>query len=499
MYYTSTRGRADRVSFAQAVSRGIAPDGGLYVPDHFPTVTREELAELGKLSYSQLAAEIISLFATDFSDEETDMCVARAYDSGRFPKEDPAPVKKLNSVLSVLELWHGPTCAFKDMALQILPAFMITSKKELGDNTETVILTATSGDTGKAALEGFKDVPGIRVIVFYPEDGVSLVQQYQMTTQEGGNVSVIAVEGNFDDAQTGVKRIFTDTGFAARLEKKGIRLSSANSINWGRLLPQIVYYFHGYLEMAAQKTISLGERINICVPTGNFGNILAAYYAAKMGLPVNRLICASNENNVLTDFIHTGTYDSNRKFCTTISPAMDILVSSNLERLVYDMTECDAEAVSGYMDALKKEGLYTVDSRTAGNIQNMFWAGFADREETLETIGQVYAEYDYLADPHTAVGMAVYSRYRADTGDNTQTLLASTASPFKFNRSVSGAVFGSAVADSMSEFTLLDYLSEKTGLEVPGSLSGLNKKEIRHKDRCAPKDMEDKVAEILGL
>lgn len=499
MLYKSTRGGASNVTFSQAVKMGIAPDGGLFVPQENCVLTAEEFKSMASMSYKDLAVFIIGKYAGDFTAENIEEAVHNAYCSGSFPADDPAPLVNVSDSLNVMELWHGPTSAFKDMALQILPEFMTRSNKICGDGKEIVILTATSGDTGKAALEGFKNVPGIRVIVFYPEDGVSEMQKYQMITQEGSNVHVIAVNGNFDDAQTGVKGIFGDRTFASLLSDHGYELSSANSINWGRLLPQIIYYFHGYYSLVRQGRIKLGDKVNIAVPTGNFGNILASYYAMKMGMPVNRIICASNDNNVLTDFLHTGTYDANRKFMTTISPAMDILVSSNLERLLYDVTGGDAEAVASYMTALKAEGLYSVDSKTSDTLQNLFWAECATEEETEKTIRHVYTDYNYLVDTHTAVGIHVYEKYVKATGDKTQTIAASTASPFKFNKSVAEAIFGHEAVEGMTEFRLLDYLSDNTGRPVPEPLKGLDKKPVLHKGVCMPENMEQCIANILGV
>lgn len=497
MLYKSTRGGIAGVPFSRVVKMGIAPDGGLFVPENDIKFETKALAELSEFSYRDLAIAIIQNFASDFTPEEVAACVDTAYCSGRFPKDDPAPVHILHDSLSILELWHGPTCAFKDMALQILPSFMTKSNALCGDGKEIVILTATSGDTGKAALEGFQDAPGIRVIVFYPEDGVSEMQKYQMITQEGGNVYVAAVKGNFDDAQNGVKKIFGDATFGGILAEKGYELSSANSINWGRLLPQIIYYFHAYFSLVRKGEIQLGDQINIVVPTGNFGNILASYYAMKMGLPVKRIICASNDNKVITDFMHTGTYDSNRNFLTTISPAMDILISSNLERLLFDITGGDCEAVSSYMTALRQEGIYTVDPKTTGTLQNLFWAAYATEEETKETIRHIYNDYSYLVDPHTAVGIHVYERYVENTGDRTKTIAASTASPFKFNKSVVEAIFGRETAESMDEFSLLSLLSQKTGVPVPEPLKGLDRKPVLHRDSCMPEEMESEIKKLL--
>ena len=498
MFYKSTRGGACDVTFSQAVTMGIAPDGGLFVPQEDCVLTKEEFRSMAELSYQDLAIAMIRKYAGDFTPEQIRQCVIRAYGSG-FPNGDPAPVVSVNPALNVLELWHGPTAAFKDMALQILPEFMSVSHQISGDSKEIVILTATSGDTGKAALEGFKDVPGIRVIVFYPEDGVSQMQKYQMITQEGNNVHVVAVKGNFDDAQTGVKNIFGDRAMGEKLSAAGFEFSSANSINWGRLLPQIIYYFHGYYSLVRQGKIALGDPINIAVPTGNFGNILASYYAMKMGLPVRRILCASNDNKVLTDFLRTGVYDANRPFMTTISPAMDILVSSNLERLLYDLTGGNSNAVVSYMNALKKEGVYTVEPTFLSSLQTLFWAGYATEEETKRTIHHVYQDYGYLVDTHTAVGIFVYEEYVKATGDRTPTIAASTASPFKFNKSVTEALFGEKAIGGLTEFQLLDYLSEKTGRPVPAPLTGLDKKPIRHRRQCEPDTMKDTILDILGV
>lgn len=498
MLYESTRGGTERVSFAEAVKRGIAPNGGLYVPTEEVYFDSLDLASMATLSYKDLACEILKHFAGDFTEQQIRECVERAYSDEHFP-EGIAPISKLSSNLSVLELWHGPTCAFKDMALQILPEFLSKSREITKESDEIVILTATSGDTGKAALEGFRDVEGTRIIVYYPVDGVSEMQKRQMITQEGKNVSVLAVEGNFDDAQTGVKRIFTNQDFAALCKTAGYKLSSANSINWGRLLPQIIYYFHAYFSLVQQEEISLGTKINFVVPTGNFGNILAAYYARKCGLPVNKIICAANSNNVVADFMSTGTYDRNRPFHTTISPAMDILISSNLERLLYDVTGRDAETVRDCMASLQAQGCYSVDKKTINSINNIFWASSASETQTEDTIRSVYEQYHYLVDPHTAVGVDVYDKYVISTGDMTKTVAVSTASPFKFNKSVVEALLGQEAVAAQTEFELLTALSQHTDWEVPTPLQDLDKKEILHKDVCQPKEMMARVATILDL
>ena len=496
MKYKSTRGGERGLSFSEAVVKGLAKDGGLFVPESHISIDEHELLEMSTLNYEQLAIKIISKFASDFTTDEVSDCVKKAYSYGSFP-EAVAPVTKLNDTLSVLELWHGPTCAFKDMALQILPNFMTHAIKKTGEEKEIIILTATSGDTGKAALEGFKDIPGIKVLVFYPQEGVSEMQKYQMITQQGSNVSVVAVKGNFDDAQSGVKKIFSDTEYEAELADVNKELSSANSINWGRLLPQIIYYFHAYLTMVKNGEIILGNKVNFVVPTGNFGNILASYYAKKAGLPINRIICASNDNNVLSDFMSTGTYNKNRKFVTTISPAMDILISSNLERLLYDMTEENDVAISTLMNELKNDGVYTVDKKTMNNINNCFWASFATEKETMDAISAVYGKYNYLIDPHTAVGINVYEKYVLATGDTTKTVAVSTASPFKFNASVAEAILGKEDISKLDEFEILEFLSEKTGLEIPMPLRNLNKKEILHKTICEVSDMKKEVQNFI--
>ncbi|MDP4094106.1 MAG: threonine synthase, partial [Bacillota bacterium] len=436
-------------------------------------------------------------FLDDYTDEEISDCVRSAYNTSKFDSVDIAPLYKLSENVHVLELWHGPTCAFKDMALQILLHFLTKAVKKTGEKSEIVILVATSGDTGKAALEGFKDVGGTKIIVFFPEEGVSAIQKMQMVTQEGGNVYSLGVEGNFDDAQNGVKAIFADAEVNSELEQKGYKFSSANSINWGRLVPQIVYYFSAYAELVKTGEIKAGEPINFVVPTGNFGNILAAYYACQMGLPVNRLICASNDNNVLTDFINTGTYDKNREFKKTISPSMDILISSNLERLLFEMTGHNSQLVSEWMNRLKKDGRYTVDADCKKKISKLFWAGFSSENETIKTIESIYNEYGYVVDTHTAVGIDVYDKYVISTGDITKTVAVSTASPFKFNESVSRAIFGQDAVNGKSEFELLEDLSQKCGIAIPKGLKDLDKKEIRHKTVCNKSEMKDQVKKIL--
>ena len=496
MNYQSTRDKGIKISSAEAIKRGISEDGGLFVPESVPNVTLEEIKSLSEMKYTDRAYTILSKFLTDYTSEEIKDCCTKAYSPAKFGSDDTAPVKKLSDTMHILELWHGPTCAFKDMALQILPHLLTKAVKKTGENNEIVILVATSGDTGKAALEGFKDVDGTRIQVYYPETGVSEIQKLQMITQEGNNVSVIAVKGNFDDAQTGVKKIFTDNEYKAELAQKGYSLSSANSINWGRLVPQIVYYFSAYADMVKNAEISAGDEINICVPTGNFGNILAAYYAKIMGLPVKKLICASNKNSVLTDFITTGTYDKNRDFYTTISPSMDIIISSNLERLLFIMSGCDDELISQYMKSLSENGVYTVSEDILAKIKSDFAAGCCDDEMTKATIKEIKDKYNYTADTHTAVAIKVYMDYVKATSDTTKTVIVSTANPYKFNKSVLEAV--AQVPDNADEFELLDILSKVSGLEIPDSLGGLKTKEIRFNTTCDKSMMKDEVSKFLA-
>ena len=474
MMYTSTRDSGKRVSAARAIASGLAPDGGLFVPEVIPTVDREMLGKLCGMRYQDRALFVLEQYLEDFSRAELEEDVAAAY-GGQFDDAAVAPVKMLQDGTAVLELYHGPTCAFKDMALQMLPHLLTASLKKCGEEREVCILVATSGDTGKAALEGFADIPRTKIIVFYPENGVSDVQKLQMTSQSGENVLVSAVKGNFDDAQTGVKLIFGNEEFAEQLGQKGWFLSSANSINWGRLLPQVVYYFSAYCDLVNSGKVTLGDPVNFVVPTGNFGDILAGWYAKQMGLPVHKLVCASNANNVLTDFIRTGTYDRNRPFYTTTSPSMDILVSSNLERLLYCLTG-DARQVAGYMQELKENGRYTVSRTLKDKVTEEFWAGCCDDAQTMETIRDVFQRETYLMDPHTAVAYSVLEQYRRETGDKTPTVVLSTASPFKFCDSVLRALGEQTDAPGT---VLLEQLTEKTGVTAPAPLAALKNKTVR--------------------
>jgi len=497
MLYESTRGQFKRVLSAEAIILGISPDGGLFVPYEIPQISRNRLNEMTGRDYQARAAVILKEYLTDYSEEEINECVSFSYNQDKFDSPAIAPVRQLNDSLYILELWHGPTCAFKDMALQILPHLLTRAAVKTGDNSTIVIMVATSGDTGKAALEGFKNVPRTKIIVFYPEQGVSAMQQLQMITQEGKNVSVVAVRGNFDDAQNGVKDIFSDTGFGQDLLRENYRLSSANSINWGRLVPQIAYYFSAYLDLVANGSIVLGEKINFVVPTGNFGNILSAYYAMEMGLPVNKLICASNANNVLTDLIRTGVYNRERQFWKTISPSMDILISSNLERLLYHLTDRDYVKTRGWMASLKEKGNYRVDELTLARIGRIFWSDFADDSETMETISSIFQKYGYVTDTHTGVGVNVYKKYTAATGDKTKTIVASTASPFKFNASVARAVLGDTAVQGKNEFELLELLSAISSMEIPPGLKNLDKKTVLHRGTVSKESMKETVKNIL--
>lgn len=498
MQYISSRGKSPIVDAANAIKMGIAPDGGLFVPEIIPTIGKDNIRKIEDFTYQQRASYILSLFLTDFSEDEIEHCVNGAYNEENFDDEKIAPLVKLDNKLHVLELWHGPTSAFKDMALQILPYLLTTSTKKTGEESDILILVATSGDTGKAALEGFKDVEQTKIIVFYPVHGVSEVQKRQMITQEGRNVFVAAVEGNFDDAQSGVKEIFGDKELQSFLQTNNIKMSSANSINWGRLLPQIVYYISAYVDLRKAGEISDGEPINIVVPTGNFGNILAAYYARQMGIPINKLICAANSNNVLTDFIRSGVYDRNRKFEKTISPSMDILISSNLERLLFEVTGHDSEAINNWMSQLKEVGKYQVDEKTHQTIQELFWSDYCSDEETIDTIKAIWDEKKYLLDTHTAVAVNVYEKYLSSTQDNTVTIVASTASPYKFGSSVAKAII-SPEKLKQDEFEILKTLENESNIPIPERIKNLNEKEIRHKKVTSKDNLKQTVLEFLGL
>lgn len=468
MEYTSTRNDTLRVSASEAILKGLAPDGGLYVPVEFPQVRPEEFYGL---TYPQTAEKILRLFLTDYDPAFLKSAVEEAYGADRFSGK-AGYLARVEEKLWSLELWHGPTCAFKDYALQLMPKLLAEAKKNLGDTGTTKILVATSGDTGKAALAGYAGLPGIRIAVFYPDAGTSEVQRLQMATQEGENVAVYAVRGNFDDTQTGVKRVFADTALAEKLAQKNERLSSANSINWGRLVPQIVYYFYSYAQLAAQNGVAAGDPVDYCVPTGNFGDILAGYYAKRMGLPVGRLICASNRNNVLTELLTTGRYDVRRPFYKTESPSMDILVSSNLERLLYHTAQ-DAAAVSAWMRQLAQDGVYTLPEGVLAAIRETFLGSCADDAQGRAEIGARFAQNGYLCDTHTAVA---FCAARTAPQAEAPCVVLSTASPYKFPCAVLGALGEESPAD---EFSAMQSLADKTGVPVPKSLASLREKEVR--------------------
>ena len=493
MHYVSTRDSSRRLTASQAIVEGLSRDGGLYLPESIPQLTLADIRALARLSYPERAAKIMKLYLEEFSEEELLGFAQKAYGPAKFDTPAAAPVVQLADNTYIQELWHGPTCAFKDMALQMLPYLLTASLKKTGEEKTVCILVATSGDTGKAALEGFRDVDRTKILVFYPDGGVSEIQKLQMVTQEGRNVGVCAVRGNFDDAQTGVKRIFSDAQLRGTLASRGYFLSSANSINWGRVLPQIVYYVSSYCDLLASGDIEEGQTVNVCVPTGNFGNILSGFYAKKMGVPIGRLICASNENNVLTDFIRTGTYDRNRPFYQTASPSMDILISSNLERLLYLLSGSDEE-VRGYMQALAETGRYTVSERVFRAVQAEFSCGFCTDAQGAQTIGKTFREKNYLLDTHTAVACTVLEGYRAETGDGTLTVVESTASPFKFCASVLDAL---GVTEHQPGTKVLGQLTAVTGREAPLPLASLAGKTPRFGEVADKAAMQSVVTEFL--
>ena len=494
LLYTNTRDASEQVTASQAILNGLAKGSGLYVPTAIPTLDDVELEELGRMSYQETAYTVMSRFFTDFTEEELRHCINSAYDE-KFDRKYIADIVEANGVF-FLELFHGSTIAFKDMALSILPHLLTTAAKKNNVDKEIVILTATSGDTGKAALAGFADVPGTKIIVFYPKHGVSPVQELQMVTQKGDNTFVVGIEGNFDQAQTGVKQMFSDPELAKELDAAGFQFSSANSINIGRLVPQVVYYVFAYAKLYADGKISKGDSINVVVPTGNFGNILAAYYAKQMGIPIAKLICASNENKVLYDFFETGEYDKNREFMLTSSPSMDILISSNLERLIYKIAGEDEEVNKELMAQLGKDGKYTVTPEMKAQLAD-FYGNYATEEETAKAIKSMYDDTEYVLDTHTAVATAVYKKYRAASKDNTVTVIASTASPFKFARSVMNAI--DSKYDAMSDFELIDALSEIGHINVPNAIEEIRNAEIRHNTVCEVEDMPKVVKEFLNI
>ena len=498
MQYISTRDKNTTYLASQAIAQGLAPDGGLMTPAYLPKLPGKSLSDLKEMSYQQRAVYIMKLFLDEFSVKELTEFAAAAYGPEKFDTPAVAPVRALDDGTFCLELWHGPTCAFKDMALQMLPHLLTASLVKTEEEKTVCILVATSGDTGKGALEGFRDVDRTRILVFYPKDGVSAIQELQMVTQEGKNVGVCSVFGNFDDAQTGVKKLFSDEALRQELARRGYFLSSANSINWGRVLPQIVYYISAYCDLLRDEKIQPDQAVNVCVPTGNFGNILAAYYAREMGVPIDRLICASNSNNVLTDFIRTGTYDRNRTFHNTISPSMDILISSNLERLLFDLSGENDEEVRGYMDALAKTGKYEVSDAIRAALQEQYWGGFCDEAGTAAAIADYYQNKGYLIDTHTAVAVDVYRQYRAQSQEYAvPTVIASTANPYKFSGSVLEALQAGLLAGD--DFQNLEALERFTGVLAPAQLRALREKPERFTQVIPREGAAAYVLEALGI
>lgn len=493
LLFSSTRNKEEKVTASQAILKGLADDGGLFVPSEIPHLD-VDMDTLSKMSYQETAYEVMKLFLTDFTEEELKGCIQKAYDS-KFDTEEIAPLVEADGAY-YLELFHGATIAFKDMALSILPHLMTTAAKKNHVKNEIVILTATSGDTGKAALAGFAGVEGTKIIVFYPKDGVSPVQEKQMVTQKGENTCVIAIHGNFDEAQTGVKKMFSDKELAKELDAKGYQFSSANSINIGRLVPQIVYYVYAYAKLYENGVIGRDEAMNVVVPTGNFGNILAAFYAKNMGVPIGKLICASNENKVLYDFFETGKYDKNREFILTQSPSMDILISSNLERLIYWISGNDAQKDAELMKALTIEGVYEITPQMREQLKD-FYGNYSSEQETEEVIRNLYENTGYVIDTHTAVAAGVYKKYKATTKDETKTVIVSTASPFKFARSVMNAI--DSKYDGMEDFALMDELSKIANVEIPRAIEEIRNAEVLHKTVCEVNEMPDTVKNFLGI
>ncbi|WP_346996838.1 threonine synthase [Coprococcus comes] len=493
LLYKSTRDAEKTVTASQAILKGLADDGGLFVPVSIPKL-QVSLGELKEMTYQEIAYTVMKEFLTDFTEEELKSCIAKAYDS-KFDTEEIAPLAKVEDAY-YLELFHGATIAFKDMALSILPHLLTTSAKKNQVKNEIVILTATSGDTGKAALAGFADVEGTKIIVFYPKNGVSRVQELQMVTQKGDNTSVVAIHGNFDNAQSGVKAMFENKELEKELNEAGYQFSSANSINIGRLVPQVVYYVYAYAKLLQNEEIAEDEEINVVVPTGNFGNILAAYYAKNMGIPIAKLICASNENKVLYDFFQTGTYDRNREFVLTTSPSMDILISSNLERLIYKISGEDARKDTDLMTELKTKGSYAITGEMKANLAD-FAAGYATEEQVAKTIHDIYEDTGYVMDTHTAVAATVYKAYREDSKDDRKTVIASTASPYKFAGSVMSAI--DPKYKGQDDFKLIEELQKVSGTELPNAIKEIMNAEIRHNTECDVDQMEQTVKNILGV
>ena len=493
LLYKSTRSENETVTASQAILKGLASDGGLFVPTSIPKLS-VSLQELSGMSYKETAYVVMKEFLTDFTEEELKSCIDKAYDA-KFDTEEIAPLVKAEGAY-YLELFHGATIAFKDMALSILPHLLTTSARKNNVKNDIVILTATSGDTGKAALAGFADVPGTRIVVFYPKGGVSPIQEKQMVTQTGENTFVVGIKGNFDQSQSGVKAIFGDKELEKEMNDAGFQFSSANSINIGRLVPQVVYYVYAYARLLANGEISDGEEINVVVPTGNFGNILAAYYAKNMGLPIHKFICASNDNKVLYDFFTTGIYDKNREFILTMSPSMDILISSNLERLIYKIADCDSAKNNELMTALSSEGRYSITEEMKGKLQD-FYGNYGSEEETSEIIKKIYEETGYVIDTHTAVAAVVYDKYTRETADTTKAVIASTASPFKFTRNVMNSI--DPKYDAMDDFTLVDELSKISGVSVPNAIEEIRTAKVLHDTVCEVEEMKSVVKRFLEI
>ncbi|MCI8670004.1 MAG: threonine synthase [Lachnospiraceae bacterium] len=493
LLYKSTRSENETVTASQAILKGLASDGGLFVPTSIPKLS-VSLQELSGMSYKETAYIVMKEFLTDFTEEELKSCIDKAYDS-KFDTEEIAPLVKAEGAY-YLELFHGATIAFKDMALSILPHLLTTSARKNNVKNDIVILTATSGDTGKAALAGFADVPGTRIVVFYPKGGVSPIQEKQMVTQTGKNTFVVGIKGNFDQAQSGVKAIFGDKELEKEMNEAGFQFSSANSINIGRLVPQVVYYVYAYAKLLANGEITEGEEINVVVPTGNFGNILAAYYAKNMGLPIHKFICASNDNKVLYDFFTTGTYDKNREFILTMSPSMDILISSNLERLIYKIADCDSAKNRELMTALSSDGRYSITGEMKGKLQD-FYGNYGSEEETAGIIKKIYEETGYVIDTHTAVAAVVYDKYTGETADTTKAVIASTASPFKFTRNVMNSI--DSKYDAMDDFTLVDELSKISGVSVPNAIEEIRTAKVLHDTVCEVDEMKSVVKRFLEI
>ena len=497
MKYISTRGNYQSVSAAEAICRGMVPTGGLFVPETVPEFSGEEITEMQNSTYQQIAFKVLKEFLTDYTEGELQQAIKAAYNLQNFADPEITPLTKLTENLYILELWQGPTAAFKDLALQLMPHLLSIALKKQNISRETVILVATSGDTGKAALEGFKDVVGVKIIVFYPARGVSKIQETQMVTTGGNNTAVVGVRENFDHCQTAVKKIFADSEFNKLLEDHGYQFSSANSINWGRLVPQIVYYFFTYSRLLKRGELKAGDLINVTVPTGNFGNILAAYYAYRMGLPVNKFICASNDNNILTEFLNTGEYNTDREFKKTISPSMDILISSNLERFLFEITDHDHQQITEWYHDLNEKGKFIIDQTTARKIKEMFVGEYAEETETLAVINEVYRKYNYTMDTHTGVGMEAYYKYQKKNQEEIPAVIAATANPYKFSKAVLKALEGRVTVED--EFKILERLKVKTDLEIHSGLKDLDQKEVRHQRECGSEQLKGEIKNILGI